>query len=144
MLYSRILFAVFWCLCGSLAFGQEFTIHALDGRNGQPIKGEHLVVFVGQDSENPRSHSASFDLKTDENGVTVLHFDGPADSFVQVWVDFHTQCLAHPNLAEYSVIRILNSGIVEENKCGKVTSEVRPKTLTIYARPPHWWEALRW
>jgi hypothetical protein len=140
----RILLVLGWALSGSLALSEGLTIRALNGKNGEPIKGEHLLVFVGENQRGLQSHAVSFDLKTDEHGVAILSLDGPQLSLIQVWVDFHTQCTTNPNVAEYSVTSIESNGIVAENNCGKTTSQARPKTLTIYARPAHWWEGLRW
>ena len=126
------------------SYGQAITIRALDGLTGRPIAHEHLLVLMGASEDLLKSKTLNLDLYTDENGVALLNLPDPAISLIQVWVDFHTQCVKLPNSAAYSMDQIRKAGIQGENSCGKATADIQPNTLLIYAREAHWWEKMRW
>jgi hypothetical protein len=144
---QRIQFAVNTCLCAALALClsvahagaqnsvRTINIEALDGRNGKPIVGIHLLVFAGATVEDMRQHSHQFDLYTNESGKAKLVLTSDSLDFMQVWADGETLCQSRPNLVSLSVKQVLDKGLQAPNNCGKLHVSTAPGQLLIFARP---------
>ncbi len=111
------------------------TIRALDGRNGLPIKGAHLLVFAGETGEQVRQHAQHFDLQTDQNGDAQLTLKSDLLKFVQVWIDGKTLCQSRPNYVSFSVEQAVVKGLLAPNTCSHLARPTEPGELLIFARP---------
>jgi hypothetical protein len=125
---------------------QDIVIHAVNGKNGQPIAKNHLLVWAfDQMSDRMTRNGQQLDLYTNENGIAVIPSGTIKLSHLQVWVDGHTQCNRDPNAVSLSVDEIRRKGINAENNCShKITVAPQPNTLVIYARPATFFEGMRW
>src|ERR1700693_1474206 len=81
-------------------FAQErpksITIKLLNGKSDKPIKNERLLIFFGASPHDVRAHTRHLDLHTDSNGEALLPLSEPALVYLQVLVDFRTQCQENP------------------------------------------------
>jgi hypothetical protein len=119
-------------------------IKALDGRNGKPIKGTHLLIFAGGTAEELRRHAQHFDLLTDQHGDAELTLDSDSLKFLQVWVDKMTLCQSRPNALSLSVEEALAKGLLAPNECGKLPMSSEPGQLLVFARPATFREKMEW
>lgn len=143
---TRLCAALILCL---LAVGlraqypdRAICIQALDGRNGQPIRETHLLVFAGSTVEELRQHSHHFDLQTDQSGKAKLVLASDSLNFVQVWVDGKTLCQSRPNSVSLSVQQVLDEGLLAPNDCGALRVSSTPGKLLIFARPANLRESM--
>jgi len=123
------------------------TVHAVDGKTGQPLAGVRLLVFAFngpsfRESENTKS----FDLHTDRNGIAAINPDQiQGADHLQIWADFMTRCVSDINSRAISLNDILTSGITDTNSCSKrIAAKPIPGTLTIYAREATLLEKMAW
>jgi hypothetical protein len=144
----RVEFRLFLTLVlstAALAAGSsEITLRVLDARNGHPIANEHLVVSVGASPQDVQQQKHHFHLRTDANGVAKLTIAVPDVARIQVWVDFHVLCQKNPNSNSFSISEIEKTGLSTPNNCGRSNLPNTPQQLTVFARPAHWWEKMRW
>ncbi len=119
------------------------TIHVLDGKNGKPVSGEHVIVAQGSSPEEVRLQKNHYDLHTNQQGIAILHVDNMLDSRIQVWVDFHVLCQKSPNFESFSVREIVQTGVSTANSCGSVAVESGPRKLFVFVRKPTFREKLR-
>src|ERR1039458_2404395 len=75
------------------AFAQDIVIHAVNGKNGQPLPNNHLLLFA---SESGDDHDQIENLYTDKNGIATIPSGTIKYSRLQVWVDGHTKCSKNP------------------------------------------------
>jgi hypothetical protein len=119
------------------------VIQVLNGKNGQPIANEHLVVFTGASVEDVKEQKNHVEVRTDAKGEALLSVDTLATSHIQVWVDWHVPCQEVPNSKSYSVEDILKNGSSTSNNCGPVKHPLSPNHFVVFARPAHFWEKMR-
>ena len=155
-------FGSFWTvLCG-----QTVEIKLMNGKNGRPIAGACVNVWVGSERK------AALAIPTDEGGVARLRLtdkDGEVD-IQNRWRgcgDFGTidpvvrysdslringgyvLCQLptpdHSWLAtmDLSMREVLGHGIATSNTCGKATASPRPGKVIIFVRLLSWWEKLK-
>jgi hypothetical protein len=125
----------------AMAQGDGIVIRVLNGKNGKPVSGEHLVVFTGSLQQTLSSARANVQLQTDLQGTAILRLDAAVER-VQVWVDWHVLCQQTPNAKSYSVEEIEKKGLTTQNDCGAVQKTAAPGELVIFARPAHFWEKM--
>jgi hypothetical protein len=138
---------VFLLLAGIAASAQNITVHAVDGKSGQPLAGVRLLVFAFDGPSHRESENTkSFDFHTDRNGVAAIRPDQiEGANHLQIWADFMTRCVNDINSTAISVKDILTSGITDTNSCSKkLAAKPMPGTLTIYAREATLMEKLAW
>jgi hypothetical protein len=123
---------------------RTIDVKVLDGRNGKPIKGAHLLIFAGGTAEELRRHSQHFDLLTDQHGEAELTLDSDSIKFLQVWVDKMTLCQPRPNAVSLSVEEALAKGLLAPNGCGKLHMSSTPGQLSVFARPATFGEKMEW
>lgn len=137
-------------LCSSVANAgaqnshRTIDIKALDGRNGKPIKGAHLLIFAGKTAEELRRHTRHFDLLTDQHGDAELTLNRDSLEFLQVWVDKMTLCQSRPNAVSLSVQEAFTKGLLAPNECGKLQMSSAPGQLLVFARPATFREKMDW
>lgn len=140
--------ALSFCLFVGSAAAQStlrvLTIKALDGRNGKPIRGAHLLVFAGGTAEELRQKAHNFDLQTDKNGDAKLTLNPVLLKFMQVWVDGETLCESGPNHVSFRIEQVIVKGLLAPNLCGDLRKPVEPGELLIFARPATFAEKMRW
>jgi len=136
-----VLIAGFVSLLGPSLQAQDVTIRVLDGRNGHPVTKERLVVWVGP------VRGTALELPTDKDGVAVLHLSKDHADSIELTADYNFDCQPYRKntpTPSYSVKEILQSGVVTQNTCGKLSqSEAKPGELIFFVRPLHWWEGFR-
>ncbi len=156
-----------------LAFGtvlraQTVEIKLVDGRNGHPMKGTCVDVWVGK----PRKIVMSMVIPTDEKGVARLRLtdnDGEIDVHNH-WAGCGDRGVANPVVTyddplkihagyvlcqarksdyswlavmDFSTKEVLQHGIATANTCGKVTASPKPGEVVIFVRPLNWWETFK-
>lgn len=159
---------VFIALCGSVLGAQEIRIKVLNGRNGRPVTNECVNVWLGDLSVGSgRSPAAELLIPTDKDGLATLRLTrgaahgvsyrrttacnggGQVDptvgyaATIGVSGDYYVACQAHPPdspMLPFSVEKILESGDVSANFCGKIEASPKPGELILFVRPMHWWE----
>jgi len=158
--------AVVFIAGGGCAHAQELEIRLLNGRNGHPISGTCVNVWVG------RSRKEAMAIPTDEGGVARLHLipEGGPDERRQPWsacgtfgtkdptvkygesLRINTTFVScRPATADYSWARILDlptkevveRGFATANACGKATVTPHPGEVILFVRPLTWWEKFK-
>lgn len=116
--------------CCAVASTNNITIHVVNGKNGQPVSNEHLVVFPGETAEDVRQLRKHIDLRTDSKGIAVL----PSNvmPWLRVWVDWHRLCQSGSENGIFSLTAIQHSGLVTSNNCGSIAVKVKPCELYIF------------
>jgi hypothetical protein len=143
----RTLLPVFLLLAGIAASAQNITVHAVNGKTGQPLAEVRLLVFAFNGTSYAGSeNSKSFDLHTDRNGVAAIRPDQiEGADHLQIWADFMTRCVNGINSTAISLKDILTSGLTDTNTCSKkIAAKPMPGTLTIYAREATLLEKMDW
>ena len=143
----RTLLPVFLFLAGISASAQSLTVHAVNGKTGQPLAGVRLLVFAfNGPSYRESEHAKSFDLHTDRSGVAAIRPDQiEGADHLQIWADFMTRCVSDINSTGISVKDTLASGVTDTNSCSKkIAAKPVPGTLTIYAREATLLEKMDW
>jgi hypothetical protein len=107
----------FIVLAGVSIHAQDITIRAVNGKTGESLTNQRLLIFLTDDSSNPQAHNMS--LITDELGVSRIKSIDVIGRYLQVWVDGATQCVAHPNHEALDVQVIRANGLASENNCSK-------------------------
>jgi hypothetical protein len=87
-----VLTAVFASGMEAMAQSARIAVQPLDGRNGKPLAGRHLLVFTGESPDAVRSHAAHVDLTTDESGAAELAITSSEVRWIQVWADGQVLC----------------------------------------------------
>jgi hypothetical protein len=145
---SRLCAALVLCsfIASVGAQNSDRTIHikALNGKNGKPIKYNHLLIFAGGTADVMRQHGQQFDLLTDQLGDAELTLNPDSLKFLQVWVDGMTICQSHPNSTSLSVEQVLAKGLLAPNECGKLSMSSAPGQLLVFARPATLREKMAW
>lgn len=149
---SSLLAKILFYMCMQLAgvFGMtvpqdsQNLIQLVDGRNGKPIVGVHMVVFGGASLEEVRLHKARFDLVTNTEGLAAIPALLPSIQWVQVWPDAYMLCQDKPNNNSFKISEITSVGLNASNTCGELKKGTLRGRLIVFARPAHWWEKMRW
>jgi|HubBroStandDraft_1064217.scaffolds.fasta_scaffold18653_4 hypothetical protein len=163
---SCILFAV--APIGLLAQTATIHVRVLDGRTGKSLSGMYLA-FV--DYHTDRDGSTHADLAgrvpvADLSGRVTVKTSAVGDSYVAnpdahavlvfnglgnrngVWTPCARQKLYDNDTRTYGsellypVSKIVASGLVASNHCGRRTATAKPGELVIFVRHPTWWEKL--
>ena len=113
----------------------KIQIHVIDGRTGNPIPYQHVLIFVTNDLHYPEA--SLINQTTDGRGIVDISTDY---RYIQVFVDWHVLCVKHPNQIDYATSVVANKGVRSSDSCGKVEVNLQPGDLYIFARPRHWWE----
>ena len=124
---------------------QTITIKVLDGRNGRPMGGEIIDVWLG-DHANGRP----VQVRTGHDGMALLPVSRDQQTFV-VAGEFLGRCRPLPNNSSKTVVDsnvyrfadVETIGVVSQNTCGKASSQPVPGQLIYFARPLHWWEKMQ-
>jgi len=136
--------AVLFCIGAiTIAQGSQIVIQVVDGRNGNPLANQHLLVSAGQSQEYVSHQGKQFDLVTNNQGLADLTIATRDLQWIQVWVDWHVLCQSEPNSKSFSVAQILSTGLSTPNTCGAVTKKAVAGHFVVFARPMHFWEKMR-
>lgn len=145
---------------------QTVTIKLVNGRNGLPMAGSHVNVWVGNERKmamaipTDKQGIARFRLIVNDGEVDILRsrssdvepvVTDPVvkyDDFIRINVGY---VLCQPGGSNYSWLatkqvstkQLINEGIVMPNTCGKVTASPNPRELVIFVRPLNFWERLK-
>lgn len=152
---------------GTTLHAQGIGIRLVNGKNGRPIAGTCVNVWVGNKREDAMA------IPTDKDGVASLRLtdkDGEVDIHNR-WKDCGDfwgginpvvkyddslrinagYVLCHVRKPDYSWLAITNfstkevleHGIATANTCGKVTASPKPGEVIIFVRPLTWWEKMK-
>ena len=121
----------------------DITVQVLDGRNGKPLKDQHVLVFTGMSSSAVKSHAQHTGVTTDKDGVATLMVYPSETQWLQVFTDGRIPCFADPNQASFSVSEIMSKGLVTPNDCSNQVQQGSPGHFVIYARPAHFMEKMK-
>jgi hypothetical protein len=137
VLLLALLLPVFCAVAGNGAV----EVHVVNGKNGKPVAGAHVLVFHGGSADEVKQLKHSLDLRADSNGVAVL----PSDImlWLRVSVDWHRSCLSDPGGGIYSLATIRDLGLVDSNTCGSITRKASPGTLYLFVRDETLLEKMR-
>jgi hypothetical protein len=153
-------------LAESSLCAQTIRIKLVDGRNGHPMAGTCVNVWVGHDRKEATA------IPTNGNGVAMLWLtEEPSEvDTSHKWSGCGLFGVINPVLKyeddirvnvgyvlcrsgrgkdswlamkEYSTRHILHAGFVSPNTCGTATVESKPGELTIFVRPLSWLEKLK-
>jgi hypothetical protein len=145
---------------------ETIRIKLVDGRNGRPMAGSYVNVWVGKERK------AATAVPTDKEGIASLRLTDRADGTgadegskacgpncvlnplmkyddsLRLNVGF---VLCQPDAGSYSWLRItdlstrriLQDGIVMENTCGSIRATAEPGEVVVFVRPLSWWEKLK-
>jgi hypothetical protein len=152
--------------CGLTLNAQTIRIKLLDGKNGRPLAGKCVNVWVG----NGRKDAMA--LPTNQDGVaslTLTQNDAQIDT-QHVWkgcgllgvinpiVKYSDQIKINasyvscqPHTADFSwlaikafpVKEIVQSGIATANTCGKAKASPEPGEIILFVRPLSFWEKMK-
>jgi hypothetical protein len=125
-------------------FAQMITIRLLDGRNGQPLRGQILDVWLGDQPDG-----LPIQLRSGNDGIVLLPIPRDQQVFV-ITSEFAADCRPNANSSKtvvnsnvYSFNDVDRKGIVTQNSCGAATIKPVPGQLTFFVRPLHWWEKMQ-
>jgi hypothetical protein len=139
----RLATALLLAISSFAAQGNAIKLHVLQGKNGQPIPNQHVVIFQARSpGELERLGSGSpLELQTDAKGVAVL----PTDimPWFSVLVDWHRQCESKHEATIFSVEKIRDAGFVTRNTCGRTTAKLSPNDLYVFVRDETFFEKMR-
>jgi hypothetical protein len=121
----------------------NITVQVFDGRNGKPLKDQHVLVFTGMSSSAVKSHAQHTGVTTDKDGVGTLTIYPGETQWLQVFTDGHVPCFPNPNQASFSVSDIMSKGLVTPNNCSALVKEATPGHLVVFARPAGFMEKMK-
>jgi hypothetical protein len=121
----------------------NITVQVLDGRNGKPLKDQHVLVFTGMSSSAVKSHAQHTGVTTDKDGVGTLMIYPSETQWLQVFTDGRIPCFADPNQASFSVSEIMSKGLVTPNNCSALVKEATPGHFVVFARPAGFLEKMK-
>ncbi len=145
---------------------QTVSIRLINGKNGHPMAHACVNVWVG------KGQKAAMAIPTDKQGIARLRltdkeaevntqhrwktcgYFGVVDPVVK-YADTirvnagYVACLPHvPDYSwlahmTFSTEKVLQSGLVTANACGKAKAVPRPGEIVLFVRPLTWWEKLK-
>lgn len=147
-------------------WAQTVDIQLLNGRNGRPMAGACVNVWVGKQRKEAMA------IPTNENGVARLrltdndkeidtnnHWNGCGDFGVISPVVKYNDSLRinagyvlcqsrSPDqswlaITDFPMKEVLQHGIATANTCGKATASPEPGEVILFVRPLSWWEKLK-
>ncbi len=150
---------------GNGAHAQSIRIKLVNGRNGRPIAGTHVNVWVGKERKwaivipTDKDGVASLVVTEKEGEVNVPRVGGDGshvviDPVVKYDDDLEINApyvLCQPGTPDYSWLairhiltkQVVGQGIVMPNACGKATASQTPGEVVIFVRPLSWWEKFK-
>ena len=152
--------------CGLTLNAQTIRIKLLNGKNGHPLTGKCVNVWVGNGRKDAMALPANQDgvasLTLTQNdaqvdtqhvwkacgllGVinpTVKYSDQIKINTSYVSCEPHTSDFSWLAIKAFSTKEIVQSGIVTPNTCGKAKASPEPGEITLFVRPLTWWEKLK-
>jgi len=151
--------------------GQEIRIKLVDGRNGRVFSNQCVNVWVGKEQVYGNLRGVAMLIQTDKNGVASLHLtdddakvsvergNGPCGDLgvvnpVVKYADTITILSGYalcrprhsPPLNEigstFATKKMLDTGVVTENACGKIKASPEPGEIIMFVRPHTFWEQM--
>jgi hypothetical protein len=115
------------------AESNRIIIRLLNGKNGNPIRGEIPNIWLG----NPARVTSS---QTDSKGEIALDIGKARPREIRFRGNYYVDCRGKtqrelPQNIKYSIDEILATGVVSENDCGKSRVSPTPGVLVLYLRP---------
>ncbi|MGC9159093.1 MAG: hypothetical protein ACP5FH_08880 [Terracidiphilus sp.] len=108
------------------------VVRILNGKDGQPIAYQHLLLIAGYDSRDLREQTFRQEMLTDARGQVRLSRQMENLPWLQVWVEKQPLCQAHPRQDSFSVGVIRTFGLSAPNRCGTVTAQDVPGVFTVF------------
>jgi hypothetical protein len=139
----RLATALLVAISSFAAQGSAIRLHVLQGKTGQPIPNQHVVIFQGR-SPGELEHLGSgspLELQTDAKGVAIL--PTAIMPWFSVLVDWHRQCESKREATIFNVERIRDVGFVTRNTCGGATAKPIPNDLYVFVRDETFFEKMR-
>jgi hypothetical protein len=118
---------------------QTVVVQLLNGRNGKPIAKARVYIILG-DPKDQQLQS----IFTNAEGE--LQFEAGGAKTFQVRPVGEVSCGEQPigvPIRDYSIDRIMDSGLVTKNDCGSQVLEPRRGRLLYIVRPATWWELFK-
>lgn len=150
---------------GNGAHAQSIRIKLVNGRNGRPIAGTHVNVWLGKERKRAiviptdKDGIASLVLTDKKGEVNVPRVDGDGSHVVinpVVKYDDDLEInapyvLCQPGTPDYSWLairhiltkQVVGQGMVMPNACWKATASQTPGEVVIFVRPLSWWEKFK-
>ena len=150
---------------GKGAHAQSIRIKLVNGRNGRPMAGTHVNVWVGKERKwamvipTDKDGVASLVLTDKEGEVNVPRVDGDGSHVVVNPVVKYDDdlginapyVLCQPGTPDYSWLairhistkQVVGQGVVTPNACGMATASQTPGEITVFVRPLSWWEKFK-
>lgn len=124
---------------GGLQASAVFRIRVVDGRNGEPMRSAHAMLWYDEKA------GAGYAVTTDARGFA--NMPAPVGEPVRVLVSLVdvTDCRrrAVDDLAVgFNLKQIAAHGVGSENRCGQVGERTTPGELVLFARPARWYEGI--
>lgn len=152
--------------CGTVLRAQTIRIKLVNGRNGRAMTGRCVNVWVGKERKSAMA------IPTDKDGVAQLRLTDsdakvatekaskecggfgvldPAVKYEETLSVNVGYVLCVPRGSNYSWLaimhfstkKVLQSGVVSPNTCGKVSASPDPGQIVLFVRPLNWWETLK-
>jgi len=151
--------------CGLKLGAQTIRIRLLNGKNGHPLAGKCVNVWVGSERKSAMA------VPTDKDGVASLELTHKAQADTQhVWkgcgilgvihpivqysdrIEINTSYVScEPRTPDFSWLaikafptkKVLQSGIVTPNSCGKAKASPQPGEIILFVRPLTFWEKMK-
>lgn len=156
-------------LAGSLGMGvraQTIRIKLVNGKNGHPMTGACVNVWVGMEQKGAMA------IPTDKDGIASVRLTDRASAInaqsfgtscrglglinpVVKYADSirvnagYVLCVPHGTnyswlaIQKFSTKEVLQSGVVTPNVCGKATALPEPGEVILFVRPLNLWEKLK-
>lgn len=139
ILQSCILFWISTCLFSAAGAAQSIIVQVLNGKTGKGIGNAKVQISLGDDA-----HRQTLELTTNAQGE--IQFEANRSSTFQVHQVGFATCGEQPigsQARDYPVDKILKTGLVTANECGRLIQEPRRGRLVFFVRHASWGERLK-
>lgn len=145
---------------------QTLRVRLVNGKNGHPMAGRCVNVWVGTERKDAMA------IPTDKDGVASFHlaeggeeintqnrsnacgYFGVIDPVVKYADSIrvnagYVSCQPHtPNyswlgMTTFPTQKVIQSGVVTGNTCGRAKASPEPGEIVLFVRPLTWWEKLK-
>jgi hypothetical protein len=117
----------------------QIRICLINGRSGQPVSNNHLLVRGALDKSGDGS-KVNIGVNTDKDGYVTVSLPTQNLSAIEIWTEWYQPC---SKTRTFPVEQLLHFGIVSENSCKpKITQPPAQGTLIFYIRPETFFEKM--
>jgi hypothetical protein len=141
---------VLWMLAtGGCCLAEDLRVRLIDTRNGEPMKGQRIVVYLGSVVDGVPTPPVRWGT-TGPDGTAVLNLPAPTVEWITIGDASGTLYHCSPfRESAFSTAQVFRDGGVAPNQCRlsrklKEAIKAKPGEVILFARPLRWWEKGQW